>query len=59
MLIGGFITTGSDSKLVLLRALGPTLANFGITDARQAPSIELHDSTGATIASNDNWNSTK
>lgn len=31
----------------------------GITDALQGPSIELHDSTGATIASNDNWNDTQ
>jgi hypothetical protein len=58
-LIAGFIIAGSSNKKVLLRALGPTLASFGITDALQDPTIELHDGTGATIASNDNWKDTQ
>ena len=59
VLIAGFIVAGSDNKKVLLRALGPALANFGITDALRDPTIELHDGTGATIASNDNWKDTQ
>lgn len=59
VLIAGVIITGSGNKKVLLRALGKTLENFGITDALQDPTIELHDGTGATIASNDNWKDTQ
>lgn len=53
--IGGFIITGTDSKKVVIRAIGPSLAAFGIANALQDPILELHDSTGATIAFNDNW----
>lgn len=52
VLIGGFIITGSESKQVLIRALGPSLP---LTGTLANPYLELHDSTGATIASNDNW----
>jgi hypothetical protein len=52
VLIGGFILTGSDPKKVLLRAIGPSLP---VTGALADPTLELHDSSGATIATNDNW----
>ena len=52
VLIGGFIVTGTDPALVVLRALGPSLAVPGVL---ADPTLELHDSTGATIATNDNW----
>lgn len=57
MSIGGFIFSGSAPHKVIVRAVGPSLVNFGIP-AEQVladPTVELHDSTGATIASNDNW----
>jgi hypothetical protein len=54
VLIGGFIITGSD-KQVLLRALGSTLSQFGVSGVLADPTLELYDSTGAVIASNDNW----
>ena len=51
-LIGGFIVTGTDSKKVVLRALGPSTQVQGfLTD----PMLELHDSTGALVTSNDDW----
>jgi hypothetical protein len=53
--IGGFIITGTDPKKVLIRAIGPTLANFGVANALQNPVLELHDSTGALLTSNDDW----
>jgi hypothetical protein len=53
--IGGFIITGTDPKLVVIRAIGPSLANFGVTDPLADPVLELHDSTGAIIATNDDW----
>jgi hypothetical protein len=55
VMIGGLIITGSGQKKVILRAIGPSLSNFGIANALQDPVLELHDSTGALIASNDNW----
>lgn len=55
VMIGGFIITGSEPKKVLLRALGPSLATIGISGAMQNPYLELHHSSGATMASNDDW----
>jgi hypothetical protein len=52
VLIGGFIVTGIESKQVIARAIGPSLALGGVLSD---PVLELHDSTGATIATNDNW----
>jgi hypothetical protein len=54
-LIGGFIIGGTGSKQVLLRALGPTLAQFGVAGALLDPTLELRDSSGGVVISNDNW----
>ncbi|HKP03665.1 MAG TPA: hypothetical protein VJU77_09935 [Chthoniobacterales bacterium] len=54
-MIGGLIVTGTGPKKVILRAIGPSLSNLGITDALPDPVLELHDSTGAVLASSDNW----
>ena len=35
--------------------MGPTLTQFGVPNAMQDTTLELHDSTGALIASNDDW----
>lgn len=53
--IGGFIIPGSDPKNVVIRALGPSLAKAGVMGPLQDSMIELHDSKGAIIATNDNW----
>jgi matrixin len=55
VLIGGFIITGTQSKRVILRAIGPTLTASGVAGALSNPTMELHNSTGALIASNDDW----
>ena len=55
VLIGGFIVSGSQSKQLIIRAVGPSLTAAGVTGAMANPMLELHDSTGALIASNDNW----
>ncbi len=52
VLIGGFIITGTQPKTVILRAIGPSLPLAG---AMADPALELHDSAGTLIASNDNW----
>jgi len=54
-LIGGFIITGTEPKKVVIRAIGPSLAQFGIDSALADPTLELHDPAGAVIAVNDNW----
>src|SRR5215469_8319145 len=55
VMIGGFIVHGTEAKRVIIRAIGPELIPFGIPDPLADPTLELHDSTGALIASNDNW----
>ena len=52
VLIGGFIVTGTESKRVIVRAIGPSLPLPG---KMLDPTLELHDAAGATIAANDNW----
>ena len=54
-LIGGFIVTGNQPKTVIIRAIGPSLIASGITTALADPTLELHDQTGAVVATNDNW----
>ncbi|MGH7937489.1 MAG: peptidylprolyl isomerase, partial [Chthoniobacterales bacterium] len=54
-LIGGFIVRGAGTKRVAIRALGPSLASAGLTNVLADPKLELHDSHGNILASNDNW----
>ncbi|HEX4665309.1 MAG TPA: hypothetical protein VH207_01815 [Chthoniobacterales bacterium] len=55
--IGGLIIDGSGRK-ILIRALGPSLAAFGLVPLPD-PILELHDASGAIIATNDNWMDTQ
>ena len=57
--IGGFIVGGTGMKRVLFRAIGPSLTPLGIAGALADPYLELHDATGATIGTNDNWETTQ
>ena len=59
VLIGGFIIGGTGNKVVLLRALGPTLTQFGVSGVLADPTLELRDGTGALVTSNDNWKDTQ
>ena len=56
-MIGGFIVDGITPKRVIIRAIGPELSAppFNVPNALANPTLELHDETGALIASNDNW----
>ncbi|HEX9281736.1 MAG TPA: fibronectin type III domain-containing protein [Candidatus Udaeobacter sp.] len=58
VMIGGFIVQGIGPKRVIIRAIGPELTQYGITDALGNPRLELHNGTGALIASNDDWQTT-
>jgi len=55
VVIGGFIVEGAEPKRVVIRAIGPELTQYGVPDALANPTLELHDGTGALIASNNNW----
>jgi hypothetical protein len=55
--IAGFIVTGTDSKTVVLRGLGPTLGQppFNVTGVLADPFLQLFDGSQHLIWSNDNW----
>jgi sugar lactone lactonase YvrE len=59
VLLGGFILTGNDPTTVVIRAIGPSLTSFGIADILPDPVLELHDHSGAVIATNDNARDTQ
>jgi hypothetical protein len=53
----GFVIDGTGTKRVLIRAVGPTLANFGVTGVLADPQLTLF-SGQTVIAANDNWGGT-
>ena len=55
VLIGGFIVRGTQPKKLILRAIGPSLAAWGMPNAMADPILELHDSLGGIIATNNDW----
>jgi len=55
VMIGGAIVTGPDNARVVFRALGPSLAGVGISNALSDPQLDLFDGNGVKIFSNDNW----
>ena len=55
VVIGGFIVQGSGAKRVIIRALGPELTQYGVTEPLRNPTLELYNGNGDLIASNNNW----
>lgn len=57
VMIGGLIAgpTGAGTTRVVVRAIGPSLGNFGISGALQDPTLDLVNSSGVILRSNDNW----
>jgi hypothetical protein len=53
--IGGFIITGSVTKHVLVRAIGPSLAQFGVPNALADPTLELNGPGSFVTVTNNNW----
>jgi sugar lactone lactonase YvrE len=58
VMIAGFIVQGSSPKMVLIRAIGPSLTNFGVPNVLANPQLELHNAN-SLIARNDNWQTTQ
>ena len=57
VMIAGFILTGDNAKRVIVRAIGPSLSQSGISQPLADPELELHDGNGSLIFRNDNWRS--
>ena len=57
-MIGGFILGGGSAE-VIVRAIGPSLTAFGVAGALQDPTLDLYDSFGTLIVSNDDWKDTQ
>ena len=55
VLIAGFIMRGAPNKRIMIRAIGPSLNSSGISNVLMDPVLDLYDSTGVLVASNDNW----
>ena len=55
VLIGGLILKGSEEKRVLFRSLGPELANRGVENALENPTLEIYGADGVKINANDDW----
>jgi hypothetical protein len=58
VMIGGFVISGASPKTVVIRATGPSLANFGVAGALSNPQMQLvRSSDQVVVASNDDWGS--
>lgn len=55
VMIAGLIVTGPENMQVALRALGPSLANYGIAQALFDPNLTLYDAQGNQLAFNDDY----
>jgi alkaline phosphatase D len=53
-LVSGFVIPGSASRTILVRAVGPTLAQFGVADALAAPQLIVFQN-GKPIVTNQAW----
>jgi hypothetical protein len=57
--IGGFIVTGTDSKRVVIRGLGPTLTQFNVSGVLADTFLTLFDGNSNVLWTNDNWKDTQ
>ncbi len=53
--IGGFVVTGTSTKRVLIRGIGPSLSAVGVNGTLQNPSLIVYNSQGAAVNGNDDW----
>ncbi|HRE05783.1 MAG TPA: hypothetical protein PKX00_09255, partial [Opitutaceae bacterium] len=50
------VAQGAEKRRMLIRAMGPSLIPFGVTDALADPELTVVDSLGRVLAKNDDWN---
>ncbi len=56
LMIAGFIIQKGDVRAVV-RAIGPSLSAFGITNALPDTTLQLRDGNGTIVRENDDWES--
>jgi hypothetical protein len=54
VLIPGFVIAGTGTVQLLVRAVGPELVNYGVSDALRDPQMTIYNGS-TVVASNDNW----
>jgi hypothetical protein len=61
VLIGGFIIgeNALATNAVVVRVIGRSLSQAGVTNSLADPILEIHNSAGTLIASNDDWQETQ
>jgi Domain of unknown function (DUF4331) len=59
VLIGGLIVSGTDSKRVIIRGIGPSLVSSNVPGPLPDPTLKLFNSQAQLVASNDNWQDTQ
>jgi YVTN family beta-propeller protein len=55
IIILGFVITGTGTEVMLMRADGPALTQFGVAAVLAQPSLNVFDGVGNTVASNTGW----
>jgi phospholipase/lecithinase/hemolysin len=55
VLIAGFIVGTGESDTIVVRAIGPSLADMGVADPLLDPTLDLYDANGVILLSDDNW----
>ena len=56
VMIGGFILgSGGSGPGIVIRGIGPSLAQFGLSNLLADPALQLRDSNGALLIANNNW----
>jgi hypothetical protein len=58
VMIGGFIV-GRNGAEIIVRALGPSLAQSGVSGALSDPVLSLRNAQGTEVAANDDWHDTQ
>lgn len=57
LITGIVVAPGSGTRQLLVRAAGPALSNFGLSDTLADPTISVLNSANVAVATNDNWGS--
>jgi len=57
LITGIVVAPGSGTRQLLVRAAGPALSNFGLSDTLADPTISVLNRTNVAVATNDNWGS--
>jgi BspA type Leucine rich repeat region (6 copies)/Putative Ig domain/Immunoglobulin domain/MBG domain len=55
IMTGGFVITGNSTETILIRAVGPTLLNYGVTGVLAQPTLTVYNASGTSVATNTIW----